>query len=196
MIEHFRNPPIIKVLSEEDLQYYTRKVDATSLAFAERASAHYTAYLLYAKLERNNTLKGSLYTLCIYDALIALGVQASRITFGARARPERHDDIDMLIEPISPAGEKTCLYLKTSFRERYKQVDRDAYFAKDKWGSYTRTICLIYAENGAEGFFKDLKEPDRVEKKFRQMEKWSMCVDSYAALSQTAKVNALMAALV
>ena len=64
------------------------------------------------------------------------------------------------------------------------------------WGKSTQTVCLIYAEKGVQGFCDDLNHQDKVGEHFREMEEWAYGVDSYAALSQTTKVNRLIAYLI
>jgi hypothetical protein len=196
MLEHFPIPPRSKVFSDEDFRHHTRLVNAEGLTFAERAAAHYTALLQDRTLKRSNTSNGYWFCICVYDALLAAGVSPERITFNTRANKKRNDDIDLLIEPSVPTKAVMCLYLKASLRERWKQVDRDARIAKDHWGKSTQTVCLIYAEKGVQGFCDDLNHQDKVGEHFREMEEWAYGVDSYAALSQTSKVNRLIAYLI
>lgn len=199
MIEHFPLKRRSKVFMPEDLQHVTRGIVVDGLSFPERAAAHYTAYLQDRTIKRNHTRNGDWFCFCIYDALVACGVTPERIIFNTRASKERNDDIDLLIEPCLSTQSRMCLYLKTSLRERWKQVDRDARIAKDIFGKNTMTVCLSYAEDGAAGFVKDcthLKTMARIHKKFALREEWAYGVDVYAALSQTTKVNRLMASLI
>ena len=196
MLEYFPIPSRSKVFSDDDFRHHTRLINAEGFTFAERAAAHYTALLQDRTLKRSNTSNGYWFCICVYDALLAAGVSPERITFNTRANKKRNDDIDLLIEPSVPTKAVMCMYLKASLRERWKQVDRDARIAKDHWGKSTQTVCLIYAEKGAQGFCDDLNHQDKVGEHFREMEEWAYGVDSYAALSQTAKVNALIASLV
>lgn len=199
MIEHFPLTPRSKVFMPENIQHHTRGVVEGGLSFAERAAAHYTAYLQDRTIKRNHTRNGDWFCFCIYDALIACGVAPERVIFDTRASKERNDDIDLLIATGLPTQARMCLYLKTSLRERWKQVDRDARIAKDIFGKSTMTVCLSYAESGSAGFLNDCtdeKTRQRINKKFARMEEWAYGVDVYAALSQTAKVNRLMVSLI
>jgi hypothetical protein len=196
MIEYFPLQGKARVITDDDFRHHTRHTSLAGLTPAERAAAHYTTLLQSPTLKLSNTRNGYCFCVCVYDALVAAGVDPQRITFNSRASKERNDDIDLRIAPSNPTKAMTCIYLKTSLRERWKQVDRDARIAKDVWGNRTRTVCLIYAEKGAPGFLKDCDEQDELAKKFTKMEEWAYGVDTYAALSQTAKVNAIIAYLV
>ncbi len=103
------------------------------------------------------------------------GIPEKYLTLDERANPKRLDDIDILI--TLPNGEsKVCLYLKTSLRERWKQIDRDASIAKSIWGKHATTIALIYSENAEQSYEDELQQEQlRIElhKKMVKRETWT-----------------------
>lgn len=192
MIEHFPSLKNAPVFSNEDVRHHTRLVAVQGARFAQRAAEHYTALLLDRTLKQNNQRNGYFFCLCVYDAFVAAGIAPERIAWSQCANPRLHDAIDLVIAPSDPTREVTCFYVKPSLRERWKHVDRDARIAKDIWGNRTRTICLAYSEDGARGFRDDLAHASAIDEKFLRMEACACGVDVYAALSQPAKVNALI----
>lgn len=195
MIEHFPPMASSRIFTNEELQYHTRSVQAERLGFAQRAGAHYTALLMDRTIDMENKQHGDCFVLCVYDALVAVGIAPQRIRLNQSASEHYKDRIHLLIAPATPQQGKMCLYLQTSMRERWAGPDRSARIAKDIWGKKTRTLCLIYAEHGVKGFLEDCAHPKTVNEKMARLEACAYGMDVYAALSQSGKVNALILSL-
>jgi hypothetical protein len=196
MIEHFPYVPEDQRTHFEALQLYTKHVQSSSLAVAERIAAHFCALLRQKGLQQNNSRNGRHFCLCVYDALVAAGIPPQRIELNVRADPRRNDDIDLRVTLSATHQRYVLFYLKTSLRERWKQVDRDAYYAKHAWARGATTVCLIFAEYGLRGFEDDLSDPGPINKQLHDREYWAPSVDYYIALSQPSRLNALVHTMV
>jgi hypothetical protein len=89
------------------------------------------------------------------------------------------------------------LYLKTSIRERWKQLDRDASIAKSVWGKKATTVALIYSEQADKSFAEELQhEHLRIQlmKKMEEKENWTE-VTWFVSLALEDKLNAIVDAI-
>jgi hypothetical protein len=174
------------------LQLYTTHIIEGPLTPAERIAAHFCAMRLQRSLQHNNSMIGRQFCLCVYDGLRAAGIPEECITLNVRASKARNDDIDICVTLPTHPERVYLFYLKTSLRERWKQVDRDARYAKERWGKGATTACLIFAEHGVSNFHDDLKNPTSVTEHLNELEYWAPAVDYYLALSQVVRVNRLL----
>jgi hypothetical protein len=195
MIEYFPSVPDKQRVHFDVLQLYTKHISVAGLSAADRIAAHYCALLRQRGLQRNNSSNGRHFCLCVYDALVAAGIAALRLELNVRADPRRNDDIDIRVTVSALTQRYVLFYLKTSLRERWKQIDRDARYAKEQWGKGATTVCLIFAEYGLEGFLADISDPKALNKQMHEREYWAPAVDYYIALSQRERVNALIATI-
>lgn len=69
------------------------------------------------------SIYGRLFEICWWNALVRYGVDPSRIERSIDPSRGKHADIDLLVHVN---GHDVALLLKTSLRERWKQMDRDA----------------------------------------------------------------------
>jgi hypothetical protein len=117
-----------------DLQHWTRNVPDHRGHPGHRITEHYEAILKY-NAEKNNSKKGAYFEAVVYDALVFEGVDPDRIGLSVDVSNLRDADADFLIAPPGKtfawaSGNNwidcTAILCKTSLRERWKQVDRDA----------------------------------------------------------------------
>jgi hypothetical protein len=194
MIEHFygKNFSLLGTI-----QHHTRHVDTRNMSPSERVVAHFVTLMTERTLHKDNSSIGAFFSYCVYDAFIAGGVHPSWIMRNYRTRHELKDDIDFLVYPherchhprchdgLCSQVENTifCFYLKTSLRERGKQIDRDSAIAKDMLGRNARCIAIVFAEQGVKGYHKDCKNPDQIRAWERSMRTQSWKVDLWLKMS-------------
>lgn len=125
MLKHFAPGKKTAKLSEDDLKHYTRNVpDLDGFHPGRRIRKHFEAVTGSWLGTVNNTHLGRLFEICVYDSLCFYGVPEDAIRLHVDASPGKHAEIDILVAP--PGERAAALLLKTSFRERWKQLDRDA----------------------------------------------------------------------
>jgi hypothetical protein len=195
MISHFPIRFGLSKITMEDIRHLTHHVATDDLSTAERMAFHYTTLVGQHVLPLSNSDKGRLFTVCIYDGLVHGGVAPERMRLNVRASERHHDDIDIRITPVSASHDYVCLYLKTSLRERWKQVDRDARIARDFYGNDIATVCLTYSEGGVNGYSRDVVEVERLREKFREWERWSRGGLHYIPLCDSERIQQLFTLL-
>lgn len=168
MIKHF--PPHVTAasnLNPQDLAHHTRQIsDPLSFSPSQMITANYDA-VIHGPLFRgkvNNTYYGNLYEICWWDALVSYGVPAGTIEPHVDAASGKHAEIDLLVH--APMDDVAIL-LKTSLRERWKQLDRDAslisIFAVTR---RTDIWVVFYREQAADSAEKMVGHARRVERMF------------------------------
>jgi hypothetical protein len=199
MIQHF---PTIKGNTTEQgtqdiLRSCTREIDADSLGFAERVSAHFSAILASKHVAKGNKDRGAYIVICVYDALLAMGVDPAKIELSVQANPRTDDHIGIKIDVATDPPRYVLLYVHSSLRERWKVFDREARVAKDVWGNRAATTALLfYDERGLEGFLATCENPVSITKSNANKEAAAIGLDYVMALSQPRYVNAFMSDMI
>jgi hypothetical protein len=113
-------------LDPEDLAHHSRAVhDPPGFDPGYLITSNYDAILDSALFRgnTNNGNNGTLFEICFWNALIKYGIDPAKIERHVDPTHGKNADIDFLVH--APLGD-VALLLKTSLRERWKQLDRDA----------------------------------------------------------------------
>ena len=130
-----------------NLAHHTRNVPVFSDNPSRHIVDHFTT-LLDSALAGNNSSIGGWFEATVLDALLVYrsptgaSIDVSRIMTQVDIQPPLHAEVDILVKPSRITGFAYFLYLKTSFRERWKQVDRDSIIA-----SFVRRTPIAGTEN-------------------------------------------------
>lgn len=124
-------------LTREDLIHYTRNVP-DDIGPGPRIVQHFEAIKKYIPPKSYQQL-GAAFEQCVYDALVEYGVQIQSVHTDMSPGSDAEADIVVEFDGITYP-----VLIKTSFRERWKQVDRDARIMADlNWGKiHPRVIFL------------------------------------------------------
>jgi len=121
--------------------HLTRDVpDGLSGDLGGRIVAHYAGALDASRGKLDNSTRGSLFEATVYDGLVYYGVAEERIGSKLDAswlgQRTLNAELDIVVSPRGVAFDKSDpstwafgLLLKTSLRERWKQIDRDTHVA-------------------------------------------------------------------
>ena len=159
--------------SAEDLQFHTRKV----INFPYDPARHIVEHFEVLKSSKLKDNTGKWFEYCFVDALVTFKdpdtgnrIDSTRIVTNFDANPPFHLDTDILVCPSEgetrgPIGKRPAyfLYLKTSFRERWKQFDRAAVLTRlIKRSEFARTevfcpIGFLYQERPAQTVEKSIE---------------------------------------
>lgn len=102
----------------------TRGVRTNVACPGSHISSHMEALEKHPMISNKNNVRGSMFEYCVYDAL-ALWVDETRISRGVHLSKKHSVEVDYVVLPDN-GGSIFYLFAKTSLRERWKQVDRDA----------------------------------------------------------------------
>lgn len=114
------------MLDWEDLTHHTRRVK-NGLSPSEYIVQHFDAVKGSFHGKPNVAVLGLLLEVCVWDALARFDI--SILAWGADLSGNgKHADADILVRPKDTAAHPfdVALLIKTSLRERWKQLDRDA----------------------------------------------------------------------
>lgn len=149
MIEHIA--PFVKVegrrLDGDGLRFHSRGYrPALPETVSGRIVGHYDAIIASLPGKLDNSMRGWLFEVIVYDALVHFGIPPSRIRDHQQVVKGRKAEIDLL---VSNGERRIGIMLKTSLRERgvaqfdrtglicqYQAVSTD--FPTDLWGLFLR----------------------------------------------------------
>lgn len=122
------NPVLFKQEAFEDIQHICRNVP-DGLSLSERITANYEAVVNNPRQSRNGQSRGQAFEIIVADGIFkSVGdVPAWR---GHLKCAKYNAEIDLVLDFGSVVH---GVFLKTSFRERWKQEDRDAMLFDKQW---------------------------------------------------------------
>jgi hypothetical protein len=163
-------PPWIRTggaLDPEDLAHHSRAI--------QDPPGFDPAYLITSNFDRivqsalfrgntNNRNNGELFEVCFWNALVTYGIDPVRIEHGVDPTHGKHADIDLLVH--APLGD-VALLLKTSLRERWKQLDRDANAIRfTAAGGRIEVWAVFHREHRDDTAEKMIRHAEHVERQF------------------------------
>lgn len=171
--------PSFPVINEDAYRAY-QGASAVITGDIPPAAAIKTLLMLFMRtphLNKKGTVSGQVFELVVLECLIRAGVPIERIRRNLDLCPPHKADVDILILP-EKNGKAYALFLKTSWRERWKIIDRDAGLAKSCIEQQTRgrakslhTIGLHLSEYPNKKEWDSSRNMSSVADKFSQMTK-------------------------